>query len=103
MAVWANVKAMGAQLIAQIASGAAFFAAGVILTGIVWLYKELTKTSAEYAKEIGENNKQLKELSDKEKNVKKLVDRFDELNRKVTRTKEELNEMASIAEEFENI
>jgi TP901 family phage tail tape measure protein len=103
MAVWANVKAMGAQLIAQALTGAAFFAAGVILTGIVWLYKELTKTSAEYAKEIGENNKQLKELSDKEKNVKKLIDRFDELNRKVTRTKEELNEMASIAGELENI
>ena len=103
MAVWANVKAMGAQVIAQIVAGAAMFAAGLIMAGLVWLYKELTKTSAEYAKEISENNKQLKELSDKEKNVKKLVDRFDELSRKVTRTKEELNEMASIAGELENI
>jgi TP901 family phage tail tape measure protein len=103
MAIWANVKAMAAQVIAQIATGAAFFAAGLVMAGIVALYKDLTKGSAEYAKEISENNKQLKELSDKEKNIKKLVDRFDELNRKVTRTKEELNEMVSIAEELETI
>jgi TP901 family phage tail tape measure protein len=103
MAIWANVKAIGAQMLAQIASGGLMFLAGVAAVALIGFIKDLTKGSAEYSKKIGENNKQLKELSDKEKNVKKLIDRFDELNRKVTRTKEELNEMASIAGELENI
>jgi TP901 family phage tail tape measure protein len=102
-AIWLNVKAMAAQLAMQLLTAGIMMLVGAAITGLVALYKEATKTSAEYAKEIGENNKQLKELSDKEKNVKKLIDRFDELNRKVTRTKEELNEMASIAGELETI
>jgi hypothetical protein len=101
--IYANIKAQMLAMVTQLITAGIMMLAGLAIAGLVALYKEATKTSADFAKEISQNNKQLKELSDKEKNVKKLTDRFDELGRKVVRTKEELNEMISIAEELSEV
>jgi TP901 family phage tail tape measure protein len=84
-------------LLPFIAAGAALIAIGYFL---VSAFIEMSKSAADYGKEMAKLNKQSKELENQEDKVKKLAKRFDELNNKVEKTAEDFEEMASIGEEL---
>jgi TP901 family phage tail tape measure protein len=106
-ALWAQVKATVAAMVAtfklilvMLPFIVMLLAVAGIIAGLVFLFINLSKTAADFGKEILENNKKINEINKKEKDLKKLVDRFKELEKITAKTAEQFDELNDLGEQL---